>query len=387
MKKILKLAYFQFKNDMREFDSFFWSFIFPLILFFILVSIFGSMKNTENIDLSSLKVGVVYEKELSGFSKIIIEKTFNNVPFEKEIYENVDAAIKKLKNKELNAVLYFPAKFSLDFNTSLMGLKKKESNIDIYYVKGRSDSNITKDILKTFFEYVNIEILKRINETSAKKIKEININKVSITTLKNEFSYKDFVFPGILVLSIMSVGFFNIPFNILFAREKGINKRFLIIPINGFSYFFSLIISSFLMVVISSVFVIIEAIIMKVSTKFFSFEFLIFYIFSIIIIFSLGLMFISISKKLSTAMALINIIFQVSMFLGGLYFPVFNVSWAIKWFVYINPITYLVEGMRRIVGFNLAPFQNHWVYIIPMIWGIFSIVIFSVNYKRVMGYE
>jgi ABC-2 type transport system permease protein len=372
MKKILKLAYYQFKNDIREFDTFFWSFVFPLILFMILVSIFGS---PNELNISDFNVGIVYEKNISILSKTILSKTFDNMPMNKIEIEDLNEAIDKLKHRELDVVLFIPKTLTL--------INDIDPQVELYYVEGRSSSNISKDIIKIFMDYVNIEMIKRV-----KNIKDyIEIEKVSISSLREEFSYKDFIFPGILMLSIMSVSFFNIPFNILFSREKGVNKRFLLIPINGASYFFAVVISSIIMVLISSIFVVIESIFMKVSNKFFSIEFIAFYIYTLIVLFSIGLIFVSISKKISTSMVLINIIFQVSMFLGGLYFPIFNIPWIIKWYVYINPVTYLVEGMRRLVGFNIAPFSDMWIYIVPSIWLIISVFLFSSNYKKVLGYE
>ncbi|SHE78961.1 ABC-2 type transport system permease protein [Marinitoga hydrogenitolerans DSM 16785] len=382
MRKIFLLSFYQFKNDIREFDGFFWSFIFPLILFILLVSISGNISNTENIDIKDFNVGIVYEKDLIGFSKMIIENSFEHIPFKIKEIDNLDIALNKLKEKKINAVLFFPGDFSIKLNTSLLGLKKDTANINLYYIEGRSNSKITKEILNTFLEYINIEILKRI-----KKVEPVNVKKVSITSEKADFSYKDFVFPGILILSIMSVGFFNIPYNLLFSKEKGINKRLLITPIKGTTYSFALIISSYIMALISSVFVVVEGMLLKVSNKFFTLDFILFYFFSIIVIFSFGLLFTTISRKITTVMAVLNVVFQISMFLGGLYFPVFNVPWVIKWIVYINPITYLVEGLRRIIGFNIAPFSNMWIYLVPLFWLIISLLVFSINYKKVMGYE
>ncbi|WGS65131.1 ABC transporter permease [Marinitoga aeolica] len=372
MKKILKLAYYQFKNDIREFDTFFWSFVFPLILFMILVSIFGK---PNELNIKDFNVGIVYEKNINILSKTILSKTFDNMPMNKTEIKNLNEAIEKLKSRKLDAVLFIPK--------TLILINDINPQVDLYYVEGRSGSNISKDIIKIFMDYVNIEMIKRV-----KNIKDdIEIERVSVNSLKGKFSYKDFVFPGILMLSIMSVSFFNIPFNILFSREKGVNKRYLLVPIRGSSYFFAVVISSILMVLISSIFVVIESIFMKVSNKFFTIEFIAFYIYALIVLFSIGLIFVSISKKLSTSMVLINILFQVSMFLGGLYFPIFNIPWIIKWYVYINPVTYLVEGMRRLVGFNIAPFSNIWIYVVPTIWLFISILLFSLNYKKVLGYE
>ncbi|KAF2956964.1 ABC transporter permease [Marinitoga sp. 38H-ov] len=370
--KILKLSYYQFKSDIREFDTFFWSFLFPLILFIILVSIFG---NPNELNIKKFNVGIVYEKNINILSKSILSKTFDNMPMNKMEIKSLNEAIEKLKSKKLDAVLFIPKTLTL--------IKDINPSVDLYYVEGISSSNISKDIIKIFMDYVNIEMIKRIKKVND----DIKIEKLSVTSLREEFSYKDYIFPGILILSIMSVAFFNIPFNILFSREKGINKRFLLIPIKGTSYFFTVIISSILMVLISSIFVIIEGILMNISNKFLTMSFFIYYIFALLVLFSIGLIFVSISKKLSTSMVIINILFQISMFLGGLYFPIFNLPWIIKWYVYINPVTYLVEGMRRLVGFNIAPFSNIWIYLVPLIWLMLSVFLFSLNYKKVLGYE
>ncbi|GAB6189392.1 ABC transporter permease [Marinitoga arctica] len=371
MKRILNLSYYQLKSDIREFSSFFWSFIFPLILFAILVFIFGK---PIQLDINDFKVGIVYEKNINIISKAILSNAFNNMPIEKSIINDLDIAIKQLKNNEIDVVLFIPKE---------MNLINEKPKVDLYFVEGRNSSNFSKNIVKIFLDYINIEMIKK-----AKKVKDnIEIEKIPVSSLRKEFSYKDFIFPGILIMSIMSIAFFNIPFNLLFSREIGINKRFLLIPIKGYSYFFALIISSIIMVFISSGFVLIEGLLFKVTPKFFTIEFILFYLYSLITLFSIGLIFVSLSKKLSTSIVIINFFFQISMFLGGLYFPIFNISWIIKWYVYINPVTYLVEGMRRLIGFNIAPFMDIWIYIVPSIWMIFALIIFSFNYKKVLGYE
>jgi ABC-2 type transport system permease protein len=102
---------------------------------------------------------------------------------------------------------------------------------------------------------------------------------------------------------------------------------------------------------------------------------------------SFGLMIASFSKKLSTVTVLGQTLYQLMMFLGGLYFPVFHLPWGIRWLVYALPTTYLVELSRRVMGYQFAPVSLFWLILVPIIWTAFSTVIFVINFKKVMGYE
>ena len=75
------------------------------------------------------------------------------------------------------------------------------------------------------------------------------------------------------------------------------------------------------------------------------------------------------------------------MFLGGLYFPVFDLPWGIRWLVYALPTTYLVELSRRVMGYQFVPLSVGWLIAVPLIWTTVSLVTFAVNFKKVMGYE
>jgi ABC-2 type transport system permease protein len=75
------------------------------------------------------------------------------------------------------------------------------------------------------------------------------------------------------------------------------------------------------------------------------------------------------------------------MFLGGLYFPVFDIPWTIRWLVYVLPTTYLVELLRTSIGYGVSSINTVFLFLVPGIWLIASIVLFTVNFKKVMGYE
>ena len=98
----------------------------------------------------------------------------------------------------------------------------------------------------------------------------------------------------------------------------------------------------------------------------------------------IGLMIVSLVKRTSTISIISNSLFQAMMFLGNFYFNVLNMSWGIRWFVYINPATYILDKLRGTMGYN-SYLSNH--LLVPFAWLVFSILVVILNFKRVMEVE
>lgn len=97
-----------------------------------------------------------------------------------------------------------------------------------------------------------------------------------------------------------------------------------------------------------------------------------------------GLFLSSLYKNMGAAGAISQIIYQATIFLSGFYFDVTNSPWIIRWYVYFNPVTYLVDGMRKIMLGSSIALVN---ILIPVIWMISSILIFSLTFKRMIYNE
>lgn len=113
-------------------------------------------------------------------------------------------------------------------------------------------------------------------------------------------------------------------------------------------------------------------------------QFILQIIFGMLIYSMIGLMIVSLAKRTSTISIISNSLFQAMMFLGNFYFNVQNVSWGIRWFVYINPATYILDKLRGTMGYN-SYLSNH--LLVPFAWLVFSILVVILNFKRVMEVE
>ena len=111
MSRIWNFTSGLFKSEIREFQVMFWSFIFPLILYFILTSVFGSLYGDDTQGIS-FRVGIVREESLSGLGMILDEViediSSENGPFVKKEYGSIDEALIDLKEGKQDIVLVIP---------------------------------------------------------------------------------------------------------------------------------------------------------------------------------------------------------------------------------------------------------------------------------------
>ncbi|MDN5338468.1 MAG: type transport system permease protein [Thermotogaceae bacterium] len=388
MKKTMTMIKAFLRENFRSFESTFWSVFFPIVLFFILVSVFGNLSTSASIEL---KLGVIVQEKLEAFGKIfedILKNISNEGPFNLKYYDDFEKAQKDLIVGNQDVFLVIPKGVNASLSSAFLfkTLKIEDVALEIYYVAERQTSVIAAEILAQIFDEVNIEIQRRSN----RNFKEI---KITDTQVKNQnqstFSYKDYIFPGIVLMTILSVSLFNQNIGLAYNKERGTNKKLYTTPIKPLQYFSSFLITMLIIILISLVLLYVFAIfVYKVNaSNILSSKFILSILLSMITLLSFGMMLTSIFKKTSTIVVTGQIMNQVLMFLGGLYFPVFDAPWAIRWIVYLLPTTYLGELLRWCIGYKISniPFQH--LLIVPMGWILFSIVIFSVNFKKVMGYE
>jgi len=387
MSRMLKFTSGLFKNEIREFQVMFWSFIFPLILYFILTSVFGGMAsgNPQGI---SFNLGIVKEENLTGFGKVLDEVlgsiSSHGGPFVQKEYGNLDEALGDLKNGKQDIVLVIPKGTNAKMTGSLM-LQVGDVPLRMHYISGKESSSIAANILGEIMNEVNLEIKKRQNENY---IDVASTNNVVSAKQEKGFDYNEYIFPGVALMMILSVSLFNSPIGLIQYRVSGTNKKLYTTPLKPLEYFSAHFVKLVFTMLMSLVLLYIIALtVYRVQGTIFDPGFILSLIYSMLVSVSFGLMVASFAKKLSTATVVGQSLYQVMMFMGGLYFPVFDMPWGLRWIVYLLPTTYLVELSRRFMGYTIAPISMTWLIVVPLIWMIFSVSVFALNFRKVMGYE
>ncbi|PNR89542.1 hypothetical protein X925_02645 [Petrotoga sp. 9T1HF07.CasAA.8.2] len=379
MKKIRNLTKAFFVNSSREFAVPFWTIIFPTLFFVLFVGIFENIGTSENLDL---KVGIYYEEPLQGVIKTTFDDVFspsdsNDIPFQVVEYDSFEKGLQNLKNSEISAFVVFPENFNL-LNLKLFIETTEVPDIKVYYTND-SASMYAKDIFEVFIDEINIMMYTRGEEV------KLTVNEEIIGIKQSEpYRYRDFLFPAIILMSVLTVAVFNMPFDFSYYVEKGVFKRLNSTPIKGNEYFFSFLLSHLILLLISLIVLYIEAYLFDVSSYIYKPGFIAYSGFSILVILSVGLLLSSFYKNMGSAEAISQVIYQATIFLSGFYFEVTNTPWFIRWYVYFNPATYLVDGLRKLMTGNVLVPVN---IIVPVIWMMASILIFSMSYKGMVYRE
>lgn len=389
--RIFKMAKAFFLNDIREFTGFFWPFIFPLILFFILVSVFSG---TSSVDSPVVfKLGIVKEEDFAGFGKIIeqIMEKIQPEPFQVTVFENLDEAQKNLQMKKVDLIVRIPKGLNMAMARVLL-FSGSPAKIEIYELANVFESQIASRIFQSIFQQVDLEMAKQaISRTGGEyKVVEFAAKPVEKQERSHKFHYPTYVFPAILLMAVMSLAIFNFPLWLINNREEAVNKKLYTTPTSSFEYLLSLGLGLSISMIISCVVIYITGLTFyKVSTFCLSIDFILKLLYSIAVCFSMGIVVVSFCRKFSTALVVSQIAYQLLMFLGGFYFPVlnFNMPEPVKFVARVMPTTYLAENLRHSLGLKFYSFSQMELWLIPGLWVIASVAVFSVNFKKVMGYE
>ena len=387
MSRIWNFTSGLFKSEIREFQVMFWSFIFPLILYFILTSVFGSLYGDDTQGIS-FRVGIVREESLSGLGmildKVIEDISSENGPFVKKEYGSVDEALIDLKEGKQDIVLVIPEGTSAKIASAAV-LQTGEVALRVHYISGKDSSSIASNVLSEIIDEVNLEIRR---QSGGEYVDVVTEAKTVSAREEKPFDYREYIFPGVALMMILSVALFNSPIGLIQYRVSGVNKKLYTTPLKPLEYFAGHFAKLIFTMLISLTLLYLTAIfVYNVRGPILDIRFILTLLFSMVVTISFGLMIASFSKKLSTVTVLGQTLYQLMMFLGGLYFPVFDLPWGIRWLVYALPTTYLVELSRRVMGYQFAPVSLFWLILVPIIWTAFSTVIFVINFKKVMGYE
>ena len=379
MKKILKFSLYLFLNDyIRDFSGSFWIFFFPLILYLILTSIFGGIADGENV---TFRIGIVYEKKSTVFEKMVSHLKGEKA-FDIREYRKVDEALKQLKESKLDVVIFVDKNFDSSFTKAILLARTKMKltvPIDIYYVPERTESSMAKDVVRSILKTMEVEIWR-----SFGNFKDVKVES-SVEEKTKKFNVAHYYFPSIVMVTIMSIGFFSIPYSIAGKRERKSTRRFLVSPFGSGEFIVSVILNNFLALLISLTLLFSMGMLLyRVPKVILSPQFILQIIFGMLIYSMIGLMIVSLAKRTSTISIISNSLFQAMMFLGNFYFNVLNMSWGIRWFVYINPATYILDKLRGTMGYN-SYLSNH--LLVPFAWLVFSILVVILNFKRVMEVE
>ncbi len=169
-------------------------------------------------------------------------------------------------------------------------------------------------------------------------------------------NYAKFLLPGIITLSIIQTGVFNLSYWLIDLKEHGVLKRISATPVSNFDLVASFIISRLSMMLVQTV------LLLAIGFAFFDAHLTGSFLWILLFVVIGGIVFLEIGMLISTAANSydeaapittgLNLIFA---FLGNIFFPTQMLPVALQDIGKALPVTYLSNGLRQ----NLSMPQLH----------------------------
>ncbi|MBC7320886.1 ABC transporter permease [bacterium] len=383
--RTIKLASYFFKSSARDRSDFFWLLVFPIILLVILMLIFPSLYEPKEVTFNLTLLSQ------DGMFSEIIEKVFRKLSegehrvfrlsVLKNIDKNLDHEIERLKKKGIDLIVEIPEGFDAQMLNWIMlnnlGITASPPSINIYSLKHNISSESAYLTVKNVLQKLELEFIKRVGYD----IKEVESETELIGT-RSTFSYIDFIYPGIVIFVVFMTGLFGIGLHLTWLKESGILKRIMVTSLPKSRFIVSYVISRIYLIALQITLIsLLAKFVFKTTVNPLSPPFIGYTLLTVLCLSSLGFFLASISKTTSSANAISQILNFPLQFLGGLYFPVSGVPWAIRWLVLINPITYLASGIRDALGIIKSPYPLYITITVPLVWTIFCLLFTIKRFK------
>uniref|UniRef100_A0A7C3MPK9 ABC transporter permease n=1 Tax=Dictyoglomus thermophilum TaxID=14 RepID=A0A7C3MPK9_DICTH len=382
---IIKNSTYFFKSAIREKAYIFWCIAFPAILMMILITIFSSLYEVKrvNFDIYLVKnesgdfsniIYNVFEDLSKGEEKIFNLKIFKDISIGEKLLED-------LKKGKTKLIVEIPEGFdSLVLSNITMRMFGADVNpvpIKVYTLRHSLSSQAASMVVRSIIDRMNLEFVKRMTNVNEYKVKS------KILGSKKGFSYVDFIFPGIVIIAIFFTGMFGIGQELSWYREGKILKRFQLTPISPLNFFLSYFLSRFYFFILQIlVLSFVGKVIYKSSVNPFSFYFIFYVFLTMFTISTFGFFISAVAKNTNSANVIGQILNFPLQFLGGIYFPVNDVPWFVKWIVIINPITYLAAGIRDTLGIMPSPYPIYLTILIPLVYFLIFLLISIKKYRN-----
>jgi len=401
VKDILLIAKTHIATAIRERVTLFWFLIFPVFLLTVLTLIFGQIGNEGEI---SFDITLINQEGSApaefAFSEIIASVFLEMSQSENDTIEPLfslhtsadsldlesflESELTELRRGRRAAVLVIPN----GFNELVMAKLLQGSSVTAEgdgLLLFMSNSNAASEYASQIIQQVLTEIDRRILIESGRFDPNLAIESEThwIGRQDEETPYVDFVLPGIILMGFFVNGLFGVPGTILFNRDRKVLRRYWVTPLSVLRYLtgfglghLTLCGVQFALLYLLGVYV------FGATISFASLESVALLVLAATTFMAFGFLIASLARTANGGMATANILNMPMMFLSGMFFPTSGLPTFIMVIVYLNPVTYLLEGLRLSVGVqNSTLMPEVWILIVPLLWILLSGLVTSFRLK------
>ena len=243
---------------------------------------------------------------------------------------------------------------SSDFTSNLMS--GKQGTITIVTDESNPQmSTLLQAVLQEVFEQMgtmlaqqNVQGLGVDPNTSLALVKPYNVQTTG--SIEGEFSYFDFIAPGIMAMTVMMSVMTGLPAAISQEREVGTLDGMMVAPINRLTIILGKTLAQMARGILQGVLILVLAVTLFGVTVhgniLLVFALLLLGVFSFV---GLGVVLTSFAKDQETAVMLMMTLMFPMMFLSGVFFPIEQMPWFMQSISKVLPLTYVADALRKVM--------------------------------------
>ncbi|MCX7843927.1 MAG: ABC transporter permease [Candidatus Bipolaricaulota bacterium] len=365
MRAIGALALAFARTTLREGNTLFWFWLFPLLLFGLLGGIFGRVERGR-LDLTVVVVnldrGPLGQEVLRALEEAGLALRSLVPPLGTSAAPLLAEARREVAEGRAHAALIVPEVFS----DRLLGGGGKESlPVEIFYRRGEAGSSTAASLLAEVLEEFGRALLAQAGLVRA----PVDLGVQRVGGGAQTVGYAEFLLPGVLLMALFVLGLFGVPDVVLLARETGVLRRYFAAPLSGGRYLLGVGLGLALVAAAQT------AAVWALGRMAFGVRLplgrpasLAFLLLAFATALALGFLIAALARNSSNALALANLLNLPLQFLGGLYFPLTGLPAALRPLVAANPLTHLAEGWRMALGLGTPTFPLWLNLLVPLLW-------------------
>jgi ABC-2 type transport system permease protein len=170
-------------------------------------------------------------------------------------------------------------------------------------------------------------------------------------------SYIQFIFPGILGMTILFSSIFS-SISIIWDKEFGLMKEILVAPVSRFSIVVGKALSGTIISVIQATIILLLFPFLGIKLSVMSIPYAIAVSFILAFcISSLGIILATFFESMESFSAIMNFIVMPMFFLSGAMYPVKNLPDILKWISKLNPLTFGIDALKHAILKNTGIFD------------------------------
>lgn len=383
MRQVLRVAWASLLTALREKETLFWFVVFPLLLLSILTLVFGQLGQEGKMNFTVALVNGDQGGFAATLEEILISLSVPTQPGKEPLLtlrrpaggederEFIAREKEAVRLGNLAALIVIPPGFHLSTVAALAG-SGSPSSLQVYVNSGNAASGMVADVVDQVVARLNREILLLAGAYRPQDAVAVHTEWVGESGAP--VAYVDFLLPGIVLMAFFTGGLFSVPGTILFSRDLKILRRYWVTPLRVSQYLAGFALGYLAMCVLQFALLVFVGRLGFGATVAFTQPLAIAYLVLAAGTFlAFGFLITSLAKTAQSGMAIANILNMPMMFLSGLFFPVAGLPFFLRAILWVNPVSYLAEGLRFSLGTGQLTVPLVLTFLVPLGWVALSV--------------